>query len=244
MRFGRILVRVKYDGQKPTCRRCGDPDHFADVCSQIVCFNCEELGHEVGHCPRPRRCCFCKTEGHLGKYCHLSWARNPIFTSTSTENESVNVFSPSPECESDNLVEELQEQLPLISAVLNADTINVDVNDVVLIIESPEPVEENVVEDCEAIPVNNDADLITVCEGEIQESMEECVESEKEEVIAPTPPAAKIPSSGRRPASLINSVQVPGRISTMPVAVPTKSKPATDDVSSDEIGTFSSSNLI
>ena len=55
LRFGRILVRVKYDGQKPTCRCCGDPDHVADVCPQIVCFNCEELGHEVGHCPRPRR---------------------------------------------------------------------------------------------------------------------------------------------------------------------------------------------
>ena len=65
------------------------------------------------------------------------------------------------------------------------------------------------------------------------------MENEKEDVISPTPPAAKIPSSGRRRACLINSVQVPGRISTTPVAVPTKRKPVAD-VSSDEIGTFSS----
>ena len=84
---------------------------------------------------------------------------------------SLHVFSPSPERESDSLAEESQEQLPLISAVLNTDNMNVDVpevNDVVPIIESPKPVEENDVEDREAIPVSNDdADLITVSEGDM-----------------------------------------------------------------------------
>ena len=117
LRFGRLQVRVKNDGQKPTCLRCGETDHFASACNWTVCFNCEELGHEMGQCPRRKRCCICRQEGHIGKYCQLSWARHTIVTETTDETEDVIVDN-----QSENSL--AAEELALGAAI--ADRFNVE----------------------------------------------------------------------------------------------------------------------
>ena len=116
LRFGRLQVRVKYDGQKPTCRRCGETNHFASACNLTVCFNCEELGHEMGQCPRRKRCCICR-QGHIGKYCQLSWVRDTIVTETTDETEDVIVHN-----QSENSL--AAEELALGAAI--ADRFNVE----------------------------------------------------------------------------------------------------------------------
>ena len=73
LRFGKSLLFLKHDGQVPTCRRCNQPGHFSNQCSQKICFNCENLGHESPSCPAPVLCSICKSDEHLGKQCPYSW---------------------------------------------------------------------------------------------------------------------------------------------------------------------------
>ena len=73
LRFGKFLVRLSYDGQQHTCRRCNRVGHFANECDNTVCFNCEELGHESRNCPHDVRCCICKSTEHLARRCPFSW---------------------------------------------------------------------------------------------------------------------------------------------------------------------------
>lgn len=81
LRFGKFLVRLQYDGQNPTCRKCNRPDHKAVDCRNKICFNCDGLGHEARECIRPMYCCICKSGQHLARDCKFSWrraARNQI----------------------------------------------------------------------------------------------------------------------------------------------------------------------
>ena len=73
LRFGKFLVRLTHDGQQHTCRRCNCAGHFANECKNVVCFNCEELGHESRDCESAPRCCICKSTEHLARRCSLSW---------------------------------------------------------------------------------------------------------------------------------------------------------------------------
>ena len=43
--FSLQLAFVKHDGQVPTCRKCHLPDHVAHTCPNVICFNCDQLGH-------------------------------------------------------------------------------------------------------------------------------------------------------------------------------------------------------
>ena len=74
LRFGRRLVRLKYNGQVPTCRRCNRVGHQAKECPNTVCFNCDELGHQAGSCPHAMRCSICKSENHVAVDCSF-WCR-------------------------------------------------------------------------------------------------------------------------------------------------------------------------
>ena len=40
LRFGKFLLRVFYEGQPKTCRRCNSPDHLSKDCKNTFCFNC------------------------------------------------------------------------------------------------------------------------------------------------------------------------------------------------------------
>ena len=75
LRFGKFLVRLQYDGQNPTCRKCNRPDHKAAECRNTICFNCDGLGHEARDCIRPMYCCLCKSGQHLARDCKFSWRR-------------------------------------------------------------------------------------------------------------------------------------------------------------------------
>ena len=75
LRFGKFLVRLQYEGQVPTCRKCNRPDHKAAECRNKICFNCDGLGHEARDCIRPMYCCICKSGQHLARDCKFSWHR-------------------------------------------------------------------------------------------------------------------------------------------------------------------------
>lgn len=77
LRFGKFQIRVKYDGQPITCRRCGARDHLFKECKNEICFNCDSIGHHSRMCPEDMRCCICKEEGHLAMDCQHSWYRRP-----------------------------------------------------------------------------------------------------------------------------------------------------------------------
>ena len=65
-----------HDGQVPTCRKCNRPDHKAAECRNIVCFNCDGLGHTARQCMKPMYCCTCKSRQHLARDCPHSWKRS------------------------------------------------------------------------------------------------------------------------------------------------------------------------
>ena len=77
LRFGKYQIRVKYDGQPTTCRRCNARDHLFKDCKNAICFNCDSIGHHARMCPEDMRCCICKEEGHLAIDCQHSWYRRP-----------------------------------------------------------------------------------------------------------------------------------------------------------------------
>ena len=93
LRFGKTLLFLRHDGQAPTCRRCNQPGHFGNQCSQKICFNCENLGHESPSCPAPVLCSICKSDGHLGKQCPYSWYVPSPHGSPSPEPRLVDVDS-------------------------------------------------------------------------------------------------------------------------------------------------------
>ena len=73
LRFGKFLVRLSHDGQQHTCRRCNRADHFANECKNVVCFNCDELGHQSKECGGPVLCCICKHPDHRARRCPFAW---------------------------------------------------------------------------------------------------------------------------------------------------------------------------
>ena len=225
LRFGRLQVRVKYDGQKPTCRKCGETDHFASACNLTVCFNCEKLGHEMGQCPRRKRCCICRQEGHIGKYCQLSWARDAIVTETTDETTDVIVDSQS----EDSLA---AEELALGAAIADRFSVedagvagdqsfeeisNASDNCSVISSVDPTPVFESipeleVINDIAVIP-----DPVLSQQQHVMSSQNTEITSQKD-IFTPTPP------SGRRPAVLTNVTKIPTRIPTAPVSITSRSK--------------------
>ena len=96
LRFGRMQIYLKHNGQHPTCRRCNSPGHYSNACTNKICFNCEKTGHEAGQCPHPLFCCICKETGHLGANCHYSWVFPTVQGVHTDEDETVNVEDDQP----------------------------------------------------------------------------------------------------------------------------------------------------
>ena len=83
---------MQLDGQRPTCRRCNRPGHFAYDCTNHLCFNCEQVGHEPPQCPSPLKCNICKEVGHLVHTCIFSWLRGePVHPVATDEARAVDV---------------------------------------------------------------------------------------------------------------------------------------------------------
>lgn len=93
LRFGKFQIRVKYDGQPITCRRCNSRDHLYKDCRNEVCFNCDRTGHHSRMCTEDMRCCICKEEGHMAIDCQHSWYRRPP-ASNALSPESSSVIVP------------------------------------------------------------------------------------------------------------------------------------------------------
>ena len=91
LRFGKLLLLLKHNGQVPTCRRCNRPGHFSNQCVDKICFNCEQLGHKAPTCPAPTLCSICKSEGHLGRQCPYSWYAVPASRAPGSASPSVEV---------------------------------------------------------------------------------------------------------------------------------------------------------
>ena len=77
LRFSRFQVRVKYENQPKTCRKCNSPDHLAKEWTAVACFNCDGTGHLSRSCPDGMRCCICKSKEHVAVDCIHSWYRRP-----------------------------------------------------------------------------------------------------------------------------------------------------------------------
>jgi len=75
IRFGKILIHFRYDGQPRTCRHCNQTSHYVHVCHSVICYNCEELGHLTSDCPHEVLCNICKQPDHCAITCLYSWAR-------------------------------------------------------------------------------------------------------------------------------------------------------------------------
>ena len=83
LRFGHFMVQLRHERQRPTCRRCNRPGHFASECSNTFCFNCEQVGHQAPQCPSHIKCNICKDDDHLARSCPFSWVnREPVKPAT------------------------------------------------------------------------------------------------------------------------------------------------------------------
>ena len=115
LRFGKIQIYLKHNGQLPTCRRCNCPGHYSNACNNKICFNCEETGHEARQCTQPLLCCICKEPGHLGANCYYSWVFPTVQGAHTDEADIVNIeddeqqHSPSANTDDDSI----DENLPL-----------------------------------------------------------------------------------------------------------------------------------
>ena len=80
IRFGRFQVRVKYDGQPKTCRKCNSTSHLIKDCTNTICFNCDNAGHVSRDCTEDERCCICKATTHRAIDCPHSWYKRPLLS--------------------------------------------------------------------------------------------------------------------------------------------------------------------
>ena len=75
LRFGKILIVLKHQGQKETCRHCNLPGHYAHSCKEEICFNCEVTRHQAPTCSSPTLCSLCHNRYHKARNCPHSWDR-------------------------------------------------------------------------------------------------------------------------------------------------------------------------
>ena len=72
IRFGKVLVHFRYEGQPRTCCHCNQTGHYVNACHSIICYNCEELGHLASDCPHEVLCNICKQPDHRAITCPFS----------------------------------------------------------------------------------------------------------------------------------------------------------------------------
>jgi len=90
IRFGKFQVRVKYDNQPKTCRKCGSDGHLIKDCRNTICFNCDQIGHVSRDCPESSKCCICKDTSHYAIDCPHSWYKRPTLREGTVERPAAN----------------------------------------------------------------------------------------------------------------------------------------------------------
>ena len=88
MRFGKIVINIRYTGQPRTCRHCNLRGHLANACTNLICYNCEQVGHQAATCPAAIKCNLCKSTEHRAKHCPFSWSRTLPDTTPAHEDIS------------------------------------------------------------------------------------------------------------------------------------------------------------
>lgn len=48
-------------------------DHEAKNCPNVVCYNCDDVGHTCKECPANEKCLICREEDHRAYHCPFSW---------------------------------------------------------------------------------------------------------------------------------------------------------------------------
>ena len=96
MRFGRKLLRIKHEGQIPTCRKYHLPDHVARACPNVVCFNCDQLGHTFSDYTEDTKCSICKEDGHYTIMADLDVPAPPVSHPSHASTEVPPAGSPPP----------------------------------------------------------------------------------------------------------------------------------------------------
>ena len=79
------------------CHKCNRYEHFAREGPNVVCFNCDNLGHIIHYsciskeCPDSPRCCICKSLNHLAINCEYSWGSSVVnsASASSCHNSSI-----------------------------------------------------------------------------------------------------------------------------------------------------------
>ena len=94
MRFGKILVHFRYEGQPRTCRHCHQTGHYANACHTVICYNCEQTGHLASECPERLLCNLCKSPDHKARSCPFSWTRETVIVNAELSANNNNNLSP------------------------------------------------------------------------------------------------------------------------------------------------------
>lgn len=120
LRFGRIQIFLRYEGQPRTCCHCNQTGHMENACYSQVCFNCEQVGHLASACPTAVLCNICKSEDHKAKDCPLSWSREVSDneddeTDITRENNPSHVGGEEPAVTNENPVDITEQTTPSIS---------------------------------------------------------------------------------------------------------------------------------
>ena len=227
IRFGKVLIHFRYDGQPRTCRHCNQTGHFVNACHSIICFNCEELGHLASDCPHPVLCNICKQPDHRANTCPYSWSRL-------IENPG----SPRAESQDETPREENPPDASSHEAVSHA--------------ENSEQDEESLVPLDNSLEDHSEEPVPTEPEHQMEHSTPEEYLSASEEpsatlelfatpvspppVNSPPPQPQRSRSASRRPARIQPTV-IPSRTPTQPVLVTGKSRDDTADNPDEQMDT-------
>ena len=219
IRFGKIVINVRYPGQPRTCRHCNLRGHLANACTNLICFNCEQVGHQAATCPEAIKCNLCKSTDHKAKHCPFSWSRStPATTPAHAEDTSTPPAETSTEPTQDppTLSNEDQPMAQEISPAATQETAP---------LESPEmPSDPPPSDTLPSFALSSETAMSTPLEDaqdihtpEFPEDDETLYtdESSSEELFSESP---HIPNSGRLPGK-ISEICIPSRKPTQPTLV-------------------------
>ena len=96
IRFGKIFIHFRYEGQPRTCRHCNQTGHYVNACHSIICYNCVSIGHVASDCPTEVLCNICKQSGHCAKTCPFSWSRQVEENPSAANGSEIPAETPEP----------------------------------------------------------------------------------------------------------------------------------------------------